>query len=116
MTGFDVVDQTGPITVNGAPVYGTLTTPGQNGVWSFAGTSGQVVRGIVDATTIEVCSLGAHKFRIHKPDGTQLISKNGICAGSTVGPVTLPVTGTYTVVVDPSTSYTGLVNVRVVSP
>lgn len=112
----NVVDVTGSITVNGSAVQGPLTTPGQRGLWTFDGTMGQQVRGVIDATTVPDCAYGAHKLKILKPDGTDLISKNGICAGSTAGPVTLPSTGTYTVVVDPAASYTGLVTVRAVSP
>jgi hypothetical protein len=113
---YEVVDLTGSIAVNGSTVQGPLTTPGQRGLWTFNGMMGQLVRGVIDATTVPDCAYGGHKFKILKPDGTDLISKNGICPGSTVGPVTLPSTGVYTLVVDPYTSYTGLVTVRAVSP
>ena len=116
VTTYDVVDHTGSIAVNGSAVTGPLTTPGQKGEWSFEGTNGQQVRGIIDASSVGSCAYGAHKFRIVKPDGSTLISKNGICAGTTVGPVTLPSAGTYKLVVDPTTNYTGTVTVRLVSP
>jgi hypothetical protein len=114
MTVYDVIDVTGPITVNGPAANGGLTTPGQRGLWTFQGTAGQPVRALIDASTIGSC--GAGLFAILKPDGATLVSSGSVCTGRTIGPSTLPVSGAYTVLVDPGGATTGGVTVRVVSP
>jgi hypothetical protein len=45
-----------------------------------------------------------------KPDGTTLGSTT-LCTGAIEGPVVLPVSGTYTIVADPSSAYTGQITV-----
>jgi uncharacterized protein YhfF len=114
LTVYEVVDVSGSATVNGSAVTGTLSTPGQRGLWTFDGSAAQQIRAVVDASTLGSC--GGGDFRILKPDGTTLVSKLSLCTGSTLGPATLPVNGTYTVVADPSGSATGNVTLRVVSP
>ena len=95
---YDVVDPTGPITAGGPSVLVQLPTPGQNGRFTFSGTAGQRVSANGSGSTITSCwNLG-----IFKPDGTQLANTFTCSSGAFVEPQTLPVSGTYTVVVDPS--------------
>ena len=101
-TLYEVTDVTGSITINGPSVNVTLGTPGQVGRLSFDGTAGQRI------SANAVSSLnGCWNFGIYKPDGTQLTNTFGCGGGIFLEPQILPVTGTYTVVVDPTTSATG---------
>jgi len=111
----DVVDVTGPVTVNGPPVSASLTTPGQRGRWTFSGTAGQKVRAVVNASTVPWCSI-YNAFGILKPDGTSLGTQWDICAGAFTPQLTLPTDGVYTLLADPGGSNTGNVTVRVIDP
>jgi len=95
----NVVDVTGSITPGGAAVPVTITTPGQNARLTFAGTGNQRVSLRRTSTTIVSVTLA-----ILKPDGTTLVGPE---FGDYIDAVTLPTTGTYTVLVDPSQAYTG---------
>ncbi len=104
-------DQTGTLTVGGAPLTASFTAPGQNASYTFAGTSGQKLT--FSATN---SSLNA-TIKIKKPDATVLstltvTNANGN-AGALMEPTTLPATGTYTVTVDPTTQATGSVTLNV---
>ncbi|MFG2054805.1 RHS repeat-associated core domain-containing protein [Micromonospora sp. NPDC048930] len=103
-------DVTGSTTPGGAAVTVTTTVPGQNGVVSFPATAGQRVSlqlsggtyGTYDATVV-----------LRKPDGTTVAS-NGSCGASCFFDVTsLPVAGTYTVLVDPEVAVVGALTVKV---
>lgn len=93
-------DVTGTIAIGGLPVSVTITTPGQNAQLTFAGTAGQI---------IEVDWFGEVSFftnpRINKPDGTLLIDDYGSFLGDDI--YQLPVTGTYTLLIDPADNSTG---------
>jgi len=107
---YDVVDLTGTITSGGPPVTVTTTTPGQNGLLTFAGTSGQVI-------TIHLTnnSIGAVTLKLLKPDGSQLGTISG--SGSfNLSNQTVPTSGTYSIVVDPSGSNIGSLSISVTSP
>src|SRR6185295_18153413 len=102
LTLYNVVDVTGTITPNGPAVNVTTTIPGQNAKLTFAGTAGQRMS-IKGSTTLSACwSVG-----LYQPDGSQVT--NLFSCGSTlfIDPQTLPVSGTYTVLVDPNGSATG---------
>jgi hypothetical protein len=112
LTLYDVVDITGgTLIINDPAVNVTITTPGQNALFTFAGTSGQQVTGRLSSNGISCVNL-----RLLRPDGTQQTS--GFTCGATLNlsTQTLATTGTYTVVVDPSGYATGTTNVRVTSP
>jgi YD repeat-containing protein len=102
-------DVTGTITA-GTALTTTTTTPGQNALYTFSGTSGQQVSINLSASTYVGCN--AVVVSIVKPDNTTLASA-GICNGSTgfLDSQTLPATGTYTVKVDPQGTTTGSVTV-----
>jgi YD repeat-containing protein len=102
-------DVTGTTSV-GTPLTVTTTTPGQNALYTFSGTSGQQVSLNLSGSTYTGCN--AVIVSILKPDNTSLGS-TGICNGSTgfLDSLTLPTTGTYTVKVDPSGTTTGSITV-----
>jgi YD repeat-containing protein len=102
-------DVTGTITA-GTALTATTTTPGQNALYTFSGTSGQHVSINLSGSTYVGCN--AVVVSIVKPDGTNLAS-SGICNSSTgfMDSQTLPTTGTYTVKVDPQGVTTGSVTV-----
>ena len=99
---FTVVDTTGTITANGAPVIASITTPGQRVLLTFSGAANQVVS--LEATNVTFGCTAATMY-IRKADGSQLGAAN-ICGGGTISSTTLPVLGTYTVVLDGNSSST----------
>jgi hypothetical protein len=108
---YDVIDVTGPISLDGSPLTAVLNTPGQRARWTFSGTTGQRVSAVVAASNIQQC--GAYNsFGFLKPDGSSLHAQWDMCAGAIAGPVTLPATGTYTVLADPAGSFTGQITVK----
>jgi YD repeat-containing protein len=102
-------DVTATMTIGGAAVSVTTTVPGQNARVTFSGTATQRINLTVSNVTITESYIS-----ILKPDGSTLVSPTyfGI-GGGTIGPTTLPVTGTYTVFVDPYAAYTGSMTLRV---
>ena len=112
---FSVVDVTGPVTVNGSPVSAAFTVPGQRGLWTFSGATGQKVRAVVNATTIPSCGI-YNSFAILKPDGSQLGGQWNMCAGAMTPEFTLPTDGVYRLLVDPAGSQTGSVTARLIDP
>ena len=88
----------------------TITAPGQNGALTFTGTSGQVVTIHMTGNTVASVTL-----RLLKPDGTQL---GTIWGGGNfnLANQTLPTTGTYTIVIDPTNWEVGSMNISVTSP
>jgi hypothetical protein len=100
VTAHDVPpDVTGTIGF-GQPVTVTLTAPGQSARLTFLGTAGQRVSLGMTSVTLT----GARVF-VLKPDGTTLTST----APPFLEPVTLPASGTYTLLVDPIGAGTGSV-------
>src|SRR5215213_1846420 len=102
VTLYDVTDMTGSITAGGPSVNVSLTTPGQNARLTFDGTAGQRV----SANGVSTFN-GCWTYGIYKPDGTQLASTFSCGSNIFIDPQTLPVTGTYTLFIDPSGVTTG---------
>jgi YD repeat-containing protein len=104
LTLYDVpADVMGAIVPGGSPVGVSLGTPGQNAHFAFAGTAGQRV-----SLRITGSSISQSHISIRKPDGAALVSPTWTTGTSSfVDMVTLPTTGTYTVVVDPYLANTG---------
>jgi uncharacterized protein YhfF len=111
LTLYNIVDFSGSTTVGGSPVTVTLNTPGQNGQVTFSGTSGQQVTVRVTSNTIAGVTV-----KLLKPDGSQLTSSFSSSSSFNLTQQTLPTTGTYTIVIDPSGTATGSMNVSVTSP
>jgi subtilisin-like proprotein convertase family protein len=102
---------TGSITLDGASVPLTISRVGQNARYTFSGTSGQWVSlGLTSVTMAYV------NVTLLKPDGTTLTGTSvGTAGGGLEPPSTLPTTGTYTIVIDPSGTYTGNVTLKLMS-
>ena len=100
-----VQNATASITIGGTAVTMTTIVPGQNAQLTFSGTAGQRIS--LNVTAIS-STLSCPSFSIVKPDGTNLVAPDYNCASSYFIDVTvLPVTGSYTVVINPKTSTTG---------
>jgi len=84
---------------------------GQNGRYAFTGTAGQNVTLLWSGSTIA----GAYLI-VNKPDGTAF--RNGVIgSGSrTLSLVDLPVTGAYTMIIDPQNTVTGSVTLSLTNP
>jgi hypothetical protein len=112
LTLYDVpADVSGTVTVNGSATPVTISTAGQNAALTFSGTNGQQVtvrltNNLMSTTTVKLL----------KPDGTQLTASTSLLGSFNLAQQTLPETGTYTVVVDPSKANTGSINVAVTNP
>ena len=100
-------------TVDGGPVTVSPATPGQNAVISFDGTTGQRIFTQLTGGTFGSSSNG--RVYLRRPDGTTLAS-NTSCGTSCVFDTTvLPVSGTYTLLVDPANAVTGSITAAITS-
>src|ERR671925_399020 len=96
-------DVTGSITPGGAPVTVSTSSLGQNAVVSFAGVAGQRVSLKLSGVTIGASTCCSAKVSVLKPDGSTLVYPALLgTSGGFVDTKLLPVTGTYSIVVDPS--------------
>ncbi|MGH9330608.1 MAG: IPT/TIG domain-containing protein, partial [Vicinamibacterales bacterium] len=112
VAAYDVpADSAGTISVGGASVGVSLGTAGQNGTLTFSGTSGQQVTVRLTSNTF-----GLVTVKLLKPDGNQLTSSASSAGSFNLAQQTLPTTGTYTVVIDPSIWNTGSITVSVTNP
>ena len=92
----------------------SLGTPGQNALFTFGGTAGQVVSTSATNATFQGCY--NFSLLILKPDGSTLASVNACGASASLTNKTLPSTGTYTIKLDPVGSTTGSATLRLTSP
>ncbi|RQS58019.1 peptidase, partial [Burkholderia sp. Bp8963] len=89
----------------GASQTVTLPNAGTIGLIVFDGVAGQRVSLLVSNSTFGSCGSGA--IQILKPNGS-LVGGTALCSGNFSGvPYTLPITGTYTIMVAPSSTATG---------
>jgi hypothetical protein len=95
------------ITPNGGSVLLTFRS-GQNALPSFAGTASQQITVRITGNT-----LGTVTVKLLKPDGTQLTSASSSASSFNLSTQTLPVTGTYTISIDPSGPAAGSLSVAV---
>jgi hypothetical protein len=107
---YTVVDVTGSLTIGDAPQTVTLNTPGQIASFTFSGTASQVT------VRLTSNSVGITTVKLLKPDGTQLTASTSASSSFNLAQQTLPTTGTYTVVIDPSSTNTGAIAVQVTNP
>jgi len=103
-SGFNAADieYTGRAVVGGDSHTVTITTPGKNGMVLFDGTMGQKVSLGVNSSTINTVNT-----YIYKPEGP-LLASAPTGTGTNID-MTLPVSGTYTILIDPYSTYTGSV-------
>jgi hypothetical protein len=99
---YDVVHLSGSMTPGGASVTLSINTPGQNANYTFSGTANQKIS--LNVTNVTVAGSTVY---IKKPDGTTLTSSTFGTGGTFFDNTTLPVTGTYTILTDPSIYNTG---------
>jgi len=104
-------DVTGTLVINDPAVPVSLSTPGQNASFTFAGTSGQQVTVRLTNNTMSTTTV-----RLLKPDGSQLTSSISAGGSFNLATQTLQSTGVYTVVIDPSKANVGGISVRVTNP
>jgi hypothetical protein len=115
---YTVVDVTGPIAPNGGGVSVSITTPGQSARLTFTGTAGQVVTASTSNNSIPGFCGGpyAYAFSILKPDGSTLVGAPSCGGNISFGQRTLPVSGTYTLLLDPVEWHTGSITLLLTSP
>ncbi|HVD66654.1 MAG TPA: hypothetical protein VNB65_07145 [Gaiellaceae bacterium] len=103
-------DTTAPITAGGSAVTVTNTVPGQNGLLTFTGTTGQKVSVLVS----NVSGADPAELNLLKPDGHAAIPApiTVSSAGAWLQPVVLPANGTYTIVLDPQYDTVGSADVN----
>ncbi|WP_143653313.1 VWD domain-containing protein [Streptosporangium subroseum] len=102
-------DVTGTLTVAGEPVKLTTTGPGQVATWSFAGTAGQRI-----AFALTGGTFSGGSALVRDPDGAELAKSTSCKASCAFDTISLPVTGAYTVVLDPSGAAVGSISAQVV--
>jgi len=98
-------DYSSEIVEGGQPVTAYITTPGQNGNWTFSGTAGQ----LINITTL-FGGGGDRNFSVLNPDGSTLYS--AIDEPSPVGVLKLSTTGTYKIIWDPWGAFTGYMTLK----
>jgi uncharacterized protein YhfF len=108
---YGVVDPTGSVTLGGPAVNVSVTTPGQNPILTFSGTTGQQATVRVTSNTMSCV-----RVTLLKPDGTSMTNTFSCSSAFNLATQTLPVTGTYTITVDPSGANTGSLNLSVTNP
>ena len=104
-------DTTGTVTIGGAAVNVTISTPGQNGTLTFTGTSGQQATVRVTSNTMSTV-----RVTLFRPDGTQMTTTFTSAASFNLATQSLTTTGTYTIKIDPDSSNTGSMSVSVTNP
>ncbi len=101
---YDAAAFTGALAIGSPGTSVSLPTPGENARLTFAGAAGQLVSVYPTSVTYGNCALN---FHILGPDGTTLASGANCFATPFIDATALPVTGTYTLLVDPSGPSTG---------
>jgi sugar lactone lactonase YvrE len=89
------VEVTGRISIGESRTV-TINTADRIALLVFDGTAGQQVSLNVSGVTIPVSVVS-----VYNPDGTKLASSTANSGGATLGPMTLPATGTYTILMAP---------------
>lgn len=90
----------------------TLTVPGQRARYAFDGTAGQRVN--LGITGVSILS---STVSILRPDGTKWEAATIGPSGGSLDPLTaLPETGTYSIIVEPVSNYTGSMTIALTSP
>ena len=95
---------TGTIIIGGPHVVVTIAAPGQAAQLTFTATEGQIVELDHPGTV----PLSGSSLTISKPDGTLLQDTYGLSNSDHI--VRIPVTGTYTININPSGTSTGSIN------
>ncbi|MDQ3865593.1 MAG: Ig-like domain-containing protein [Actinomycetota bacterium] len=99
----------GTITPGGAPVTVTIASAGGTASLAFAGTAGDRVSLELTQVTVGTSTCCSTKVSILRPDGKVLATATVGTSGGFVDTQTLPLDGTYTILVDPQSTSTGSV-------
>ncbi|WP_422738613.1 VWD domain-containing protein [Micromonospora sp. WMMD729] len=103
-------DRAATIAVGGPPVVATVDQPGAVTSYRFTVGAGTSVSLTATAATLpDQCGV----LELRAPDGSLITSGCVINGAGDIGPTTLPASGTYTVVVNPSGPATGRVTLAV---
>jgi hypothetical protein len=104
LTLYSVVDATGTTTSDGGPFTITTTIPGQRGLVTFPGVAGRRI----SITSGSVAISGA-RVSVLKPDGSPLAAQSSYLTSNylPIDAVTLPTSGSYTIVLDAVSDNTG---------
>lgn len=109
---YNIVDLSGSLTVNGSASNLTFTKPGQKAAYTFSGNSGQQVT--IRFTNNAIGLVYADLFPQGQP--SSLVGTSSSSSSFNLGPITLPSTGIYSILIDPAGKNTGPITVRVTSP
>jgi len=109
---YNAPELTGSIMIDQVTATPTLTVPGQRARYTFDGTAGQRVN--LGITGVSILS---STVSILRPDGTKWEATTIGPSGGSLDPLTaLPETGTYTIMVEPVSNYTGSMTLALSSP
>jgi hypothetical protein len=109
---YNAPELTGTLAVDQGTVTPNLTVPGQRARYTFNGTEGQWVNLGLTGVSIPMTAVS-----ILKPDGSKWEATTVGPSGGSLDPLTaLPVTGTYTIAVEPVSNYTGSMTLALSSP
>src|SRR4029077_19651161 len=96
------------IAIGGGPLSLTLAPiPGQNATLTFNGTASQRVRLRLSHSTIGNTSCCGARISILKPEGTTVVPPILVGTFGATITATLPVTGVYSIGIDPQQAYVG---------
>ncbi len=96
-------DMVHDVAVDGTPDSMVFSIPGQNGKLRFSGSAGQEVS--IDLAS----SVADTDYQLLKPNGNVLDSGSFDASGGFIEPLTLPVDGTYKLVLDPQSFHLGAI-------
>jgi hypothetical protein len=109
LTLYDVpADPSVTLDPGGAPGTVSTSVPGQNMVALFQGTAGRRV-----SVTLAATGIPSGSVTMLRPNGSVLANAWVGSSGGFIDTVSLPVDGTYSIVIDPSGAATGSVTLRV---
>ncbi len=104
-----------PITMDGSPINLSFTRAGQNARLTFSGTAGQQVTVGASSSTIGFSNWGTY-LSVRNPDGSMLLVQQDVGSdGFGSNALSLPATGTYSILVDPRLSMTGNITITLSS-
>jgi YD repeat-containing protein len=118
---FDAVlstDATGTIPLDSPPTPITTVRPGQNALYTFSGTAGQLVTLVLTGNAIDDGNPSTNSstaIAVSSPGGVIASTAIATVTASLTLDLTLPATGTYTVALDPSGPDFGTINAQIKS-
>jgi len=102
-------DTMAPASVNGGVASTVITTPGQNARFTFAGTASQAV-------TLQATAPGCYTYTLRDPLNTILLGPTLACGALNQANFVIAMSGTHTMLLDPSGTATGTTTFSVTAP